>query len=152
MKYTDDELAVLRKAQTIIARKARSNARAFTEPAEVKRFLQVANEVNEPEREVFRIIFLDSQHRLIKSEPLFYGTIDASPVYPRVIVQKALQYNAAAVILGHNHPSGVPTPSRADEAITKRIQEALSLVDIRVLDHVIVAENETVSFAERGLL
>lgn len=114
----------------------------------MKRYL--SQQLHHESREVFQVLYLDNQHRLLKSEPLFYGTIDASPVYPRVVVQQALKYNAAALILAHNHPSGVAEPSRADRSITSRIQQALQLVDIRVLDHLVVGDGEVVSFAERG--
>ncbi len=104
------------------------------------------------QHEVFACLFLDNRHQVIQFEELFNGTIDGAAVYPRVIVQKALHYNAAAVILSHNHPSGVKEPSLADKQITRRICDALSLVDIRVLDHVIVGDGEALSFAEKGLL
>jgi DNA repair protein RadC len=103
--------------------------------------------------EVFTLIYLDCRHRLIACEELFRGTIDGASVHPREVVKEALKHNAAAVILAHNHPSsGVAEPSHADEAITRRLKEALALVDIRVLDHLIVAGGGTTSFAERGLL
>lgn len=104
------------------------------------------------EFETFCLIYLDNRHRLIACEDLFRGTIDGASVHPREVVKEALRHNAAAVILAHNHPSGVAEPSHADELITRRLREALQLVDIRVLDHLIVAGNETVSFAERGIL
>jgi DNA repair protein RadC len=105
------------------------------------------------EHEVFTLIYLDTRHRLIACQDLFRGTIDGASVHPREVVKEALRHNAAAVILGHNHPSsGVAEPSHADELITQRLREALSLVDIRVLDHLIVAGGDTLSFAERGLL
>jgi len=122
----------------------------FTEPAMVKQYLQYS--LGLEQREVFMTLYLDSQHRLIKAEPLFYGTIDASPVYPRIVVQSALAHNAAAVILAHNHPSGVAEPSRADRAITERLTQAMALVDIRLLDHFVVGDAEVISFAERGWL
>lgn len=103
------------------------------------------------EREVFSVLLLDSQNRVIAYEELFYGTIDSASVYPREVVKTALKSNAAAVIFAHNHPSGVTTPSEADKRITKRLQEALSLIDIRVLDHFIIGQ-DTFSFAERGLI
>lgn len=102
--------------------------------------------------EVFACLFLDNRHRVLAFEELFRGTIDGASVYPREVVKAALRHNAAAVILAHNHPSGVAEPSRADTRLTERLRDALSLVDIRVLDHVIVGEGEPVSFAERGLL
>ncbi|MFC4655276.1 MULTISPECIES: RadC family protein [Rheinheimera] len=122
----------------------------FTEPALVKRYL--LQSLAEQKREIFMLLYLDSQHRLICAEPLFFGTIDASPVYPRIVVQSALAHNAAAVILAHNHPSGVAEPSRADRAITERLNQAMSLVDIKLLDHFVVGDAEVVSFAERGWL
>ena len=104
------------------------------------------------EHEVFCCLYLDNRHRLIQFEELFRGTIDGASVHPREVVKQALARNAAAVILAHNHPSGVAEPSHADELITRRLREALQLVDIRVLDHLIVADNGCLSFAERGLL
>jgi len=102
--------------------------------------------------ETFTLIYLDNRHRMIACEDLFRGTIDGASVHPREVVKEALKNNAAAVILAHNHPSGVAEPSQADELITQRLKAALALVDIRVLDHVIVAASDTTSFAERGLL
>ncbi len=122
----------------------------FTEPGRVKQYLQYS--LGFEQREIFMLLYLDSQHRLIKAEPLFYGTIDASPVYPRIVVQSALAHNAAAVILAHNHPSGVAEPSRADRAITERLTQAMALVDIKLLDHFVVGDTEVISFAERGWL
>lgn len=104
------------------------------------------------QRELFAVLWLDNQNRLIAYEELFQGTIDGASVYPREVVKQALARNAAAVILAHNHPSGVAEPSQADERLTRRLQAALELVDIRVLDHLVVGEGEIVSFAERGLL
>jgi DNA repair protein RadC len=104
------------------------------------------------EHEVFTMIYLDNRHRLIACEELFRGTIDGASVHPREVVKEALRHNAAAVILAHNHPSGVAEPSQADELITARLKEALALVDIRILDHLVVAGCDVVSFAERGLL
>lgn len=102
--------------------------------------------------EVFGCLYLDNRHRVIETVELFQGTIDGASVYPRVVVQQALSVNAAAVMFFHNHPSGVAEPSNADEAITRRLKEALALVDIRVLDHFVVTAGESISFAERGLL
>ena len=102
--------------------------------------------------EVFACLFLDTRHRVIALEELFQGTIDGASVHPRVIVQRALHLNAAAAILVHNHPSGVAEPSAADERITRRIKDALALVDIRTLDHLVVGDTDCVSMAERGLL
>ena len=104
------------------------------------------------EHEVFTILFLDSRHRLIDCLELFRGTIDGASVHPREVVKEALKRNAAAVILSHNHPSGVAEPSQADEIITTRLRDALALVEIRVLDHLIVAGDVVTSLAERGVL
>jgi len=104
------------------------------------------------EHEVFCAVFLDAQHKLVRYEEMFQGTIDGCAVYPREVVKRALSHNAAAVIFAHNHPSGYPEPSQADKAITNRLQAALASVDIRVLDHCVIGGDEVVSFAERGLL
>ena len=102
--------------------------------------------------EVFACLFLDTRHRVIAFEELFHGTIDGATVYPRVVAERALQHGAAAVIVAHNHPSGVCEPSLADQAITRRLKEALSLLDIRLLDHFVVGEGSPVSMASRGML
>ncbi|GMU68405.1 MAG: hypothetical protein AMXMBFR37_07380 [Steroidobacteraceae bacterium] len=104
------------------------------------------------EHEVFMLLLLDSRHRLIRALELFRGTIDGASVHPREVVKEALRHNAAACVFAHNHPSGVAEASQADELITRRLREALALVDIRVLDHIIVGGGEALSFAERGLL
>jgi DNA repair protein RadC len=104
------------------------------------------------EHEVFCCLYLDKRHRLIEYEELFRGTIDGASVHPREIVKLALRRNSAAVIVAHNHPSGIAEPSQADELITQRVKEALGLVDIRLLDHIIVGDGVSVSFAERGLI
>ncbi len=103
-------------------------------------------------QEQFCCLFMDSQHRVIVFETLFYGTIDGASVYPREVVRRCLRHHAAAVILAHNHPSGVAEPSQADMRITRILVDALKLVDIRVLDHFVVGDGEVVSFAERGLI
>ena len=102
--------------------------------------------------EVFACLFLDNQHRVIVFEPMFYGTIDGAAVYPREIFKRCLQHNAAAVIVAHNHPSGVAEPSQADQQITLRIRQALDLVDIRLLDHCVVGDGVVISMLERGML
>jgi len=123
---------------------------AFTSPKVTADFL-IAR-LGQLQHEVFTLIYVDSRHRFIACQDLFRGTIDGASVHPREVVKEALRHNAAAVILSHVHPSGVAEPSSADEAITRRLRDALSLVDIRVLDHVIVAGGDTTSFAQRGLL
>lgn len=104
------------------------------------------------EREIFAALFLDSQNRLIAGEKLFFGTLAQTSVYPREVVKRALVLNAGAVIFAHNHPSGVAEPSRADELLTQSLKQALALVDIRTLDHFVIAGSATTSFAERGLI
>ena len=110
------------------------------------------SKLRDQNQEVFAMLLLDSQHRLIKYRQMFYGTIDSASVYPRVLVKQALDDNAAAVILAHNHPSGVAEPSQADKHITERIIAAMNLVDIRVLDHFVIGDGVAVSFAQRGLI
>jgi DNA repair protein RadC len=102
--------------------------------------------------EVFACLFLDNRHRVIRFEELFVGTINGASVHPREVVKRALEYNAAALILAHNHPSGVAEPSQADKDLTRRLVNALQLVDIRVLDHLVIGDGTTVSFADLGLL
>jgi DNA repair protein RadC len=118
-------------------------------PDETRRYL--LTQLQSYPQEVFACLFLDNRNRIISFDKMFYGTIDGASVYPREVVRLALKRNSAAVIFAHNHPSGVAEPSRADEQITKRLKEALALVDIRVLDHIVIGD-EAVSFAERGLL
>lgn len=122
----------------------------FTSPDHVRDYLQAS--LRDRQAEVFCVLFLDNRHRLICFEECFNGTIDGASVHPREIVRKAIQHNAAAVILAHNHPSGVAEPSQADIALTSRLKEALGLVDVRVLDHFIVGDGNPVSFSERGLM
>jgi DNA repair protein RadC len=104
------------------------------------------------EHEVFCVLYLDNRHRLIHFEELFRGTIDGASVHPREIVKQSLQWNSAAVIVAHNHPSGIAEPSQADELITQRVKQALAVVDIRLLDHIIIGDGTSVSLAERGLV
>lgn len=115
-----------------------------------KRFL--ANRLKEYRHEVFACLFLDNLNRIICYEELFHGTINESNVYPRELVKRGLKHNAAKVILAHNHPSGSPTPSDADQEITLLLQKALALVSIQVIDHIVIGHNQTLSFAEVGLL
>lgn len=121
----------------------------LSSPQDTRQYL--SSQLRDYPHEVFAVLFLDQRHRVICFEELFRGTIDGASVYPREVVKKALQHNAAALILAHNHPSGVAEPSQADEQITRRLIDALKLVDVRVLDHFVVGD-EVVSFAERGLL
>ena len=121
---------------------------ALTSPEHTKRYL--TSVLRDRRREAFYVLYLDNQNRVMSDEVLFEGTIDAASVYPREVVRRSLEVNAAALILAHNHPSGVAEPSQADRRITRRISDALALVDIRVLDHFIIGDGEIVSFAERG--
>ncbi|MFK8047321.1 MAG: DNA repair protein RadC [Halioglobus sp.] len=145
--------AQLRASLELARRQALAAVRekdVLSSPQSTQRFLQ--HHLGGRTREVFCCIFLDSQHQVICCEDLFLGTLDGAAVYPREVAVRALQYRAAAVIFAHNHPSGVASPSGADKRITERLKNALSLLDIRVLDHVIVGRGKPFSFAESGLL
>lgn len=122
----------------------------LTSPDNTRKYLK--SRLRAYAHEVFACIFLDNRHRVIEFEELFNGTIDGASIHPREVVKRALHHNAAAVIFAHNHPSGVAEPSQSDVAITRRLNDALALVDIRVLDHFIVGDREVLSFAERGLI
>ncbi|WP_374677573.1 DNA repair protein RadC [Piscinibacter sp.] len=123
---------------------------AFDSPQAVRDYLQL--QLAAREHEVFAVLFLDAQHHLLRFDEMFRGTLTQTSVYPREVVRRALALNAGAVILAHNHPSGVAEPSRADEFLTQTLKSALALVDVRVLDHFVVGKGQIVSFAERGLL
>ena len=140
---------ILEAARQVIEHKMQRGA-SFSSAMEVKDFLRA--KLAGFEHEVFAVLFLDVQHRLIDYAEMFHGTIDSASVYPREVVKEALRLNAAAVIVSHNHPSGSPEPSSADKMLTQRLKEALALVDIRTLDHIIVAGSLATSFAERGLI
>ena len=140
---------ILEAARQVIEHKMQRGA-SFSSAMEVKDFLRA--KLAGFEHEVFAVLFLDAQHRLIDYAEMFHGTIDSASVYPREVVKEALRLNAAAVIVSHNHPSGSPEPSGADKMLTQRLKEALALVDIRTLDHIIVAGSLATSFAERGLI
>jgi DNA repair protein RadC len=122
----------------------------FESPVQVKEYVQL--QLGGLGHEVFAVLFLDSQNRLLKLEEMFRGTLTQASVYPREVVRRALELHAGAVVLAHNHPSGAAEPSRADEFLTQSLKRALALVDVRVLDHLVVGHGEVVSFAERGLL
>lgn len=123
---------------------------ALTTPSDAAQFVQLT--LAQEKNEVFSAIFLNNKHKVLRYQSLFNGTIDSAAVYPRVVVQQALACNAAAVIFAHNHPSGCCEPSNADKQITKRLQDALALIDVRVLDHFVVSRSGWVSLAERGCL
>ena len=122
----------------------------LSSPEQTKQYLRLR--LGNLEHEVFACLFMDNRHHVICYEEMFRGTIDGANVYPREVVKAALKHNAAAVIFSHNHPSGVAEPSQADKAITNRLKDALATVDIRVLDHIVVSREESVSMAERGLI
>ncbi len=133
-----------------ITRVFENKGNKFERPEEVKRYLSV--QLGLEQREVFSVMFLDSQHQLIHYERLFLGTINQSEVHPREVVKRCLELNSAAVIVAHNHPSGVSEPSQADRLITDKLVKALKLIEVKVLDHIVVGGSDTYSFAERGLL
>ena len=141
--------AVLELARRALAQQL-ADMPIFDSPQAVKQYVQL--HLAGLDHEVFAVLFLDTQHRLIALEKLFTGTLSQTSVYPREVVKRALARNAAAVILAHNHPSGVAEPSRADEFLTQALKSALALVDVRVLDHLVVGQGQVTSFAERGLL
>lgn len=141
---------ILERAQALIQQRFRRGARVLGSPAATRDFLQL--QLATREHEVFAMLLLDNRHRLIEYRELFRGTIDGASVHPREVVKEALAANAAAVILVHNHPSGVAEPSVADELITGRLREALALIDVRLLDHLLVAGSDVVSLAQRGRL
>jgi len=119
-------------------------------PDDAQRFLMA--KMRDYRQEVFACLYLDNRHRVISFDEMFYGTVDMAAVHPREIVQRSLKHNASAIILAHNHPSGVAEPSHADREITTRLQKALELIDVRVLDHLVIGDGDIVSFAERGLI
>lgn len=142
-------VAVLELARRALAEKLREKT-LFDTPQAVRDYLQL--QLGSRPHEIFAVLFLDSQHRLIVLEELFRGTLTQTSVYPREVVVRALALNAASVVLAHNHPSGAAKPSRADEALTQTLKSALALVDVRVLDHFVVTSSQAVSMAELGLL
>ena len=142
-------LAVLELARRALAQQLQDKP-MFESPAAVKDYLQL--QLAQRRHEVFAALFLDAQHRLIALEELFCGTLTQTSVYPREVVLRALHHHAAAVVLAHNHPSGSVEPSRADETLTQTLKAALALVDVRVLDHLIVAPGQALSMAEKGLM
>ena len=142
-------MAVLELARRAMAEQLKERE-VFSSPGAVKQYLQL--HLSQKQHEVFAVLFLDAQNRLIVMEELFRGTLTQTSVYPREVVKHALHHEAASVVLAHNHPSGTVQPSRADEALTQTLKAALALVDVRVLDHVIVARGDALSMAEKGLL
>lgn len=146
-KASDDQIVA---AALTVTSKAIKRGTVLSHPRAVREYLMV--HFATLEHEVFVVIFLNSRHRVLKVEEMFRGTIDGASVHPREVVKAALLNNAAAVILAHNHPSGEAAPSQADEIITARLKEALALIDVRVLDHIVIGNPYMTSFAEQGLL
>jgi len=144
-----DEERLIQRALRVLERRVR-NTDPLSSPQSVRDYLRLL--LSGKEHEVFMVIFLDSQNRVIAADETFRGTLTQTSVYPREIVKLALRYNAASVIFAHNHPSGVAEPSRADEALTQTLKHTLALVDVRVLDHFVIGGTSAMSFAERGLL
>ncbi|AMO24222.1 DNA repair protein RadC [Ramlibacter solisilvae] len=142
-------LAVMELARRAMSQRLKERE-VFSSPESVKQFLSI--ELARKPHEVFAVLFLDAQNRLIAMEELFRGTLTQTSVYPREVVQRALQLHAASVVLAHNHPSGTVQPSRADEALTQTLKAALALIDVRVLDHVIVTQGDSLSMAEKGFI
>lgn len=140
---------VFDRAHALLSQRYRTGSPVLASPALTQEFLRI--HLGACEHEVFGVLHLDTRHRLIVVENLFRGTLSSSSVHPREVVKAALNHNAAALVLYHNHPSGISEPSAADELITRRLRQALALIDVRVLDHLIVGES-IYSFAEHGLL
>lgn len=147
--FTQKELNVLNQARRILASKIKDTD-PLTNPELTKDYCQF--NLADCEHEVFAALFLDGRHRVIEYVELFRGTVDGASVYPREVIKEALARNAVAVIFAHNHPSGNPAPSRADQAITTQLAEGLRYIDVRVLDHIVVGVEGAYSFAEHGLL
>ncbi len=146
-----NDTQIVREALRILDKQMKTTDEIYlTSPTTVRDYLRL--QLATRECEIFAVLFLTNRHRAIAFAEMFRGTIDGASVHAREVVKEVLRHNAAAVILCHNHPSGASEPSRADEAITRRLTEALALVDVRVLDHLIVGGSEITSFAERGLL
>lgn len=146
---TPAQQTTLRRATRILESLFRETE-VFTQPQAVKQYCQL--QIARYPDELFCCLFLDTQHRLIAFEPLFRGTINGASVYPRVVVRRCLELNASAVIFAHNHPSGISEPSQDDATITQRLKEALALIDVRTLDHIVVGTGGATSMAEQGLL
>ena len=147
--FTADEQDILHKAEDILRKRVLNSLYKVSDPRLAVRFLKM--KLSTLQREAFGLLHLDNQHRIVADQILFYGTIDASPVYPREVIKSVLGFNSAAVILYHNHPSGVTEASQADHRITETLKNALSSVDVRILDHFIIGD-DYLSFAERGYI
>lgn len=149
-KLTKAEQATVIQLAIDILTERHAPGQALTNPGDTIEYLRI--KLAEYKNEVFCALFLDNRNRILAFEELFFGTINGASVHPRVVVQRCLELNAAAVIFAHNHPSGIAEPSHADKSMTTRLKEALDIVDVRVLDHVVIGAEGTTSFAETGLL
>ena len=145
----DEETNVIAQGLAILSRRMRANDQ-LSSPESVRDYLRML--LSGREHEVFVVVLLDAQHRVLHCEEMFRGTLTQTSVYPREVVKTALAANAASVIFAHNHPSGASEPSQADELLTRELKAALALVDVKVLDHFVIAGAQSLSFAERGLL
>ena len=149
-QLTDEEQTLIDQAIRCLERRYLVKSDILTSPEATRSYLKLR--LGGLTYEVFSLLLLDNRHRVIGYEEVFRGTIDGASVHPREIVRRVIETNAAAVIFAHNHPSGVAEPSQADLRLTQRLKEALALIDVRVLDHLIIGDSESVSFAERSLL
>lgn len=151
MHITDfkDEIVLRRAAEILQAKIKRTDAPVMSNPTTVKQYLQYR--LVREDREGFFVLYLDTKHRLIHAEILFAGGLDGCEVQPRIVLKRALEHNAAAILIAHNHPSGLTQPSEADKRLTRDLRDTLALIDVRLLDHFIVG-NDVLSFAEKGLL
>ena len=148
--FTDEEYATIVKAHGIIKKEYLRKSTVLSSPELTRKFLSL--HLAHEQFEVFGVLWLDNRHKVLETVNLFNGTTDGAAVYPRVVATSALRHRASACILFHNHPSGNPEPSQADTDLTKRLKDCLALIDVRVLDHIVVGGNESISLAERGLL
>ncbi|MEZ5586273.1 MAG: DNA repair protein RadC [Sedimenticolaceae bacterium] len=148
--FAEADEMIIAHALEILTRRLKRPEAHITRPDDAKDLVKLR--LAEHKAEVFAVLFLDNRHGVLAFEEMFRGTIDGASVHPREVVRRALHHNAAAVILSHNHPSGVAEPSQADQAITTRLRDALALIDVRTLDHLVVGSSGVVSFAERGLI
>jgi len=148
--FTDEEYATIVKAHDIIRQKYLRESEVLSSPELTRKFLSL--HLAHEQFEVFGVLWLDNRHKVLETVNLFNGTVDGAAVYPRVVATSALRHKASACILFHNHPSGNPEPSQADIDLTKRLKDCLALIDVRVLDHLVIGGNESISLVERGLL
>lgn len=144
------ENKLIQRALAVLEQRLFQRGPCLANPSDVRNYLRM--QLAPQDREVFAVLYLDNRHRILAFEPLFQGTVDGAPVYPRVVLKRAIEHNCAALILAHNHPSGVAQPSHADRALTRQLTDLLAEVEVRVLDHFIIGQGKPFSFAEAGLL